>query len=542
MTHAPFLTLHGVSHSLPDGRLLFRDLEAHFDHRPTGLVGRNGIGKSVLARILAGTLMPTTGRVLRSGPVHYLAQQIRPRPLQTVAGLAGVQAGLDALARTEAGCAQPGDDELLGERWDLRERLARMLDASGLSHVDADTPVTRLSGGELTRVALAGAFLGGADFLVLDEPSNHLDRQHRDALIEQLRRWPGGLLVVSHDRSLLDSLHAIVELSETGLRRYGGGHAFYARTRAQEHAAAQDRLDRSKAQSRRQARELDRQRERAERRQARGRHDAANANLAPILLGLRKGRSETTSGKLRVQQQAARESLAQQVREAAAAVASQRETVLFAPPAARGPDRVAALTDVTLPHLIGATRNIALSLLRGQRIALVGANGSGKSTLLQVLSGRLAPLGGRCELAVATAYLDQHLSLLDPDRGVLDQLRAINRRTGEGELRSRVALLGLGAAQLRPPAGQLSGGERVRAAMACALYGENPAQLLLLDEPDNHLDLDATAALEAMLRQYDGTLVAASHDPHFLDALAPTHQLEAGAAGWRLTPWQAAAP
>ncbi|WP_162963655.1 ATP-binding cassette domain-containing protein, partial [Pseudomonas aeruginosa] len=175
MTNTSTLTLDGVSFQLPDGSLLFSDLDETFDTRHTGLVGRNGVGKSLLARLLAGHLQPSSGSVRRQGRVRYLAQQLEPADYPTVADLAGVRPWLEALARIEAGSLDAADYECLGERWDIRQRLADALAAEGLGHLRADTPSERLSGGECMRVALLGAFLDDADFLILDEPSNPLD-------------------------------------------------------------------------------------------------------------------------------------------------------------------------------------------------------------------------------------------------------------------------------------------------------------------------------------------------------------------------------
>ncbi len=188
----PRLSLEGVSHALPDGRPLFSSLSIHFDSQPTGLVGRNGVGKSVLARILAGELMPAAGHCLRSGRVYHLPQCMHGSAGQTVAALAGVAAELDALARIEAGSVDSADFEAVAERWDLRVRLAAELEKQGLYGLAADDLTITLSGGEAMRVALAGAWLSQADFLILDEPSNHLDGDQRQRLYEQLECWPRG--------------------------------------------------------------------------------------------------------------------------------------------------------------------------------------------------------------------------------------------------------------------------------------------------------------------------------------------------------------
>lgn len=537
MTSPVSLTLQGVSCQLPDGRVLFHSLNAQFDSRHTGLVGRNGVGKSLLARILAGELPPGSGRCLRVGTLRYLPQQISPAPGQTVADLAGLSQPLQALARIEAGSTAQQDFDAVGDRWDLRERLQQELAMQKLDHLQPRMPATELSGGEITRVALVGAFLSGASMLILDEPSNHLDRDSRHLLRERLRQWNGGLIVVSHDRELLEAMDRIVELSSLGLRSYGGGYSFYAQAKAAEQAQALALLEQRKTERRREERSLSAQRERLERRQARGARDAEQANQAPILLGRQKERSESSGGKLRAQQHEAREALSLRVREAAERLEKPTEILLFPPEQQRpAPEVVAVLEALRLPHASARRRGIDLELRGRQRIGLVGPNGSGKSTLLRLMAGQLAPLAGRCELRGETAYLDQYLSTLDPQRAVLEQMLAANTTLDEGALRSRLALLGLDADRLRLPPGALSGGERLKAALAIALYADRPAQLLLLDEPSNHLDLASVQALESMLRQYRGALLIASHDEALLARLELTHRLMLDRDSWSMAP------
>lgn len=538
MTNSISLTLRGVSWQLPDGSFLFSDLDDAFDGRHTGLVGRNGVGKSVLARILAGEVTPTSGRCTRVGRVHYLPQQITPQPGETVADLAGVRVALDALRRVESGSIQQEDFDAIGNRWALHTQLQQALSAMQLGQLQADTPAVQLSGGEAMRVALAGAFVADADWLILDEPSNHLDAEHRRDLIEQLRRWPGGLIVVSHDRVLLESMRRIVELSDLGLRSYGGGYSFYAAAKAQERALAVEKLERRKIERRRESRALTQQRERLDQRQSRGAKQAAKANQAPILLGLQKQRAENSAGKLRAEQDAARAALSQRVRDAAEQVGDDLPVVLLAPgDTPVMPNRVASLRDVVLPNMRGGTRKIDLLLSGAQRVGLIGANGSGKSSLLKVLAGTNMPLSGDRVVSVDTAYLDQRLSALDPGRSTLAQLLAANASATESALRTQLALLGLDAERVLLPTQALSGGERLKAALALALYAERPARLLLLDEPDNHLDLASVQALESMLKQYRGALVVVSHDAAFLANIELTHRLQATRAGWVMTAW-----
>lgn len=176
------LTLERVSFVLPDGNPLFSELTGQCDQRHIGLVGRNGAGKSLLAKILAGLVTPTSGQHC-SGNVRYLAQHLSPQNYHNVAMLAGVDTQLAALKRIEAGSADPDDFDLVGDGWDIRQQLQTLLDSAGLGYLSPDSAVNRLSGGEAMRVALAGATLSDADFLILDEPTNHLDITSRLALM-----------------------------------------------------------------------------------------------------------------------------------------------------------------------------------------------------------------------------------------------------------------------------------------------------------------------------------------------------------------------
>lgn len=539
MTH-PSLSLEGVSHVLPDGRILFPPVTLRFDATPTGLVGGNGVGKSVLARILAGELAPTAGRRLASGHVHYLPQQIACAPGDTVATLAGIADVLGALARIEAGGCAVADYECIGERWDIEQRLAAELARAGLDGLGANTPAAHLSGGEAMRVALAGAWLAQPDFLILDEPSNHLDRHHRRELRDQLAQWPRGLLVVSHDRGLLEGMRRIVELSAHGVRDYGGGYGFYAQARVGEREAAQALLEQRRLERRRGERSLQQQRERQQRRTARGDRQAQQANQAPILLGRQKERSQASAGRLDRRHAEEQGRLDAQVREAARHVERDAEIALLAPlPEIARRRRVATLEAVALAFGPARRHRLDLILSGGQRLAVTGGNGAGKSTLLRTLAGELAPVAGRSTTHVAAAFLDQRLAGLDPDTGVLEQLRTANPEAAEPELRTRLALLGLEADRIGIPSGRLSGGERLKAALACVLYAAHPPALLLLDEPGNHLDLPSLEALERMLRAYPGTLLVVSHDDAFLERLDLHERLHIADDGWRRQPWRA---
>ena len=532
-----FPQFQDVSWLLPDGQPLWHaPLSLSLDSGATGIVGANGAGKSVLLQLLLGRLQPATGHVLCSARLHAVAQEVQGAPGCTVADLAGLAPVLRALERLEAGQGLPDDLLLADGQWDLPARWQRALQALGLGHVPGDGDAARLSGGERMRVALAGAFVSDADVLVLDEPTNHLDRSARRWLLGQMAVRQGGVVVASHDRELLGAVDAIVELSPAGLRRYGGNWTLYAAQRDQERAAAQAALERARTERERGRKALQREHDAQQRRAAQGRRVGRTANLAPILLGRMKNSAEAHAGREHERQQEARDQLDAAVREAARHAPAQAPVALALPdstvPAGK---QVLALEQVRAPFAPPGLPALDGVWSGPVRIAITGPNGCGKSSLLRLVAGQLAPAAGRVVRGVRAAWLDQHNAQLLPSQAsVLQRLAQLGSALPEATLRTRLAQLGLDADRVQRPAGVLSGGERIKAALACALWGGAPAQMLLLDEPTNHLDLASVEALQSALQGFGGALLVVSHDLHFLSALAPTHAWAWQADGWRL--------
>ncbi len=529
MSYSPFdsrISADRLAYSLADGRTLFQDFTAGFGRERTGLVGPNGVGKSTLARILAGELEPTEGTVVRRCTVGYLPQDFEVRADAPLASILGIAERLDVVERVYAGTADPAELDLVGDDWDLRERAEAALDRLGLSHLRLDRPVLRVSGGEATRVALAGLSIAGPDFLVLDEPTNNLDTQGREAVYEFVRGWQGGLLAISHDRALLRLMDRIVELTERGTRVYGGDFDAYRAQRAAEDEAAARELTSAESALRTARRKAQEVRERQDRRARQGKAGRANASIPKILLNARKARSEGTTARLRevgtrvVEESRERREAARERVEERAVLAVDLPTVGL--PAGK---TVLELEGVSYRHpgaRTEALRALSLRVVGPERVAVVGPNGSGKSTLLRLVAGELAPTSGVVRVGVApeeVAHFDQFARRLDPARSVLENYRAANPSLDETRARTALARFLFVEDEAHQPVGTLSGGQRLRAALACVLNGWRPPRLLLLDEPTNHLDLDSLAALESVLNGYDGALLAVSHDRAFLEAV-----------------------
>ncbi|NKF24982.1 ABC-F family ATP-binding cassette domain-containing protein [Pseudomonas sp. BGM005] len=539
MTHVSrtpaLVSLNQLGFQFANGETIFTALNLKFDHTPTAIVGRNGVGKSVLARLIAGHWRPTSGSVTRAVAATYVAQTFVTLPGETVAETTGSAEIFQALGRMNRGCGSVEDFDLIGEQWDLADRLRRLLDDAGLSNIAFTDLTEHLSGGQQARVALIGAFLSRAPLLILDEPTNHLDASGRQWLMSALERWQTGLIVVSHDRQLLDRMSRIVELNASGAVEFGGNYTAFREHQRIHQAAAQARLEQARSERQRERIRLRREHDTIQRHAANSRRNAETANIASFEYVAIKGAAREIMGRVRQGHQDRKSELDAQVRDAYAKVQPEDSVLINLPGSAVPNNRqICTLIEARLPWLPGDALNLAIH--GPMRIAVIGPNGCGKSTLLKVLAGELAPLEGIATTHVPFAFLDQQLAQLDDQRSIIEQLMTQGAALSEGTLRSYLAHLQLDANRATGPCASLSGGERLKAALALALWRTDPAQLLLLDEPTNHLDLPSVEAFERALQTFPGTIVAVSHDQDFLEALNPTHHLRWHRSAWQLYP------
>jgi ATPase subunit of ABC transporter with duplicated ATPase domains len=499
-----------------DGQFLFTGLAASLPPGTSGLVGPNGAGKSVLLGLLAGIRTADTGTVCWERD-HYLLGQWSEPAGPRVAEALGVAALHDCIQRIELGRGSAADLDRVADLWQLPALWRQQLDAAGLAGSDLDTPLARLSGGQRKRLALCAAFRHPDHYLLLDEPGNHLDSAGRDWLQQQLAAHPGGALVASHDRDLLRRVDVLFELRGSELRSYGGGYELYRAAREAETAALAQRIEAREKQLRRSKQHYQASQQRAASRRQQGRRQRRDGSQGKMLLDAKTQQAQQSAARQRAQfeqrQQRSGADL-QSLKARLPSTASQQ--LVLARTGLRGGLSL-HLEQLQLPRVTQPP--VSLTLHSGDRCRLMGPNGAGKSTLLQVIAGQLTARSGRCETHGRCLYLDQHFSLLAPDLSATTNLQRLHPGTNPEFWRTRLGSLRLRGDKALLPVAALSGGERLKVALLAVTAAEPAPELLLLDEPDNHLDLDSRELLATALRDYPGTLLVVSHDEDFVAAL-----------------------
>ena len=451
------IILSGVSYRYRNQQFLFEGLDLSVAAgAKVSLVGDNGTGKSTLLKLIAGELAPSSGSIVCPSRPYYVPQQAGIAGI-SVARALGVDGKVGALRAICAGSTDAACYDILADDWEVEARCRAALDGWGLPHVGLDSPVDTLSGGEKTRLLLAGVAVHAPAVILLDEPTNHLDASGRRKLCDFVCGSRATILVVSHDAELLDLVGITCELTPQGLKVYGGNFAFCREQRQAEEAA----LERQVAYARQRLGEL--RRRRREACELKIDFDDARLHDGKLLVSARGVNVEHTPGH----------------------------------PLWRVP--------------------IDLEVRSGERILLAGDNGSGKTTLVRLLAGELQPSSGQVvRTAFSHVWLDQEYGMAATPRSVLELAQCHNSGgLPEHGLKMRLHRALFPEAMWDKRCDTLSGGERMRLCLCCLMISNSVPDLLVLDEPTNNLDLGSLGILARAIAGYRGTLLVVTHDRHF---------------------------
>lgn len=423
--------------------------------------------------------------------------------------------------------------DALNEDWTIEERAQKALSAWGLQLSDLSHPMAALSGGEKTKVFLAGMAIHQPDIVLMDEPSNHLDSRSRKLLYDSIQSAKETMLIVSHDRTLLNLLPFTCDLSRQGLKLYGGNYDFYIK---QKQAADDALLQKIQSQEKdlRKARATEREAiERKQKLDARGRKKQDKAGVPTIMLNTLRSNAEKSTSKLRNTHSEKISTLSEALQQSRAdqEALAQMKLNLDNSLLHRGKILVTA-TGINIRHHQQPLweRPVTFQVQSGERVTIKGDNGSGKTTLIKVMLGQQAPDSGQVyRAAFNSVYIDQDYSLINPRLTVYEQAQQFNTDgLTEHEIKIRLTRFLFSKTQWDTPCSRLSGGEKMRLLLCCLMIRSQAPDMLVLDEPTNNLDIQNVEILLQAINNYEGTVIVVSHDSNFLDTLGPTKVIELG--------------
>lgn len=525
------VTLSGVTFHYPNQEPLLECINLSVvSGRKVSVIGNNGTGKSTLLKLMAGELNVSSGSVYCASTPYYVPQQIGITGISVGQAL-GVSDKIEALHAICNGSDEIRYYETLADDWDIESRCRTALDFWGLPAVALTTPIASLSGGEKTKLFLAGISIHHPSLILLDEPTNHLDYGNRRKLYKLISETKATVIVVSHDITLLNLLEETNELSPKGIRQYGGNYDFYKAQKAiEEQALARQisteetalRLARKKAQ------------ETSQRQEKRVRQGEKKKDQVPRILqrGL-KNNGEKTGAKLQNKH-------ADIINRGNARLKDlrQKQNVVcelkldFDHTTMNEGKLLIAAHGMNFKYegkeFLWRQNTLAVEIRSGERIHINGDNGTGKTTLLKLLTGELLPSVGEIRRTdFSFIYLDQEYSKVDTSQTLLELAQAYNRHhLLDHEIKLRLHRALFPKEMWDRPCHVLSGGERMRLYLCCLMISNHIPDVFILDEPTNNLDLLSLDILTTTLKNYQGTILVISHDKRFVEEIGITKVIE----------------
>lgn len=533
------ISIQQISYIHPDKEVLFSDLNfAISKGQKLGLVGNNGCGKSTLLQIIAGQLSPSSGVIVRPDDLYYIPQHFGQYDSLTIAQALQIERKQQALHAILAGDVSNENFTILNDDWNIEERSIAALDLWGLGQFTLSYPMNLLSGGEKTRVFLAGMDIHHPSVILMDEPTNHLDSSGRQRLYDWVEKYRSTLLVVSHDRTLLNLLPEICELEKHQINYYGGNYEFYKEQKTLMQEALQQRIE-EKEKALRIARKVARETaERRDKQNVRGEKSNIRKGVPRIVLNALQGKSEKSTSKLTGVHQEKAEKLTNernQLRGSLSPTAALKTD--FNSSSLHTGKILVTAKEINFSYHSNSINNdiqensiskqqlwqapVSFQLKSGDRLRIEGANGSGKTTLLKLITGQLQPQEGTLTRTdFSYVYLNQEYSIIDDRNSILEQAYAFNSRNlPEHEIRIILNRYLFPASEWDKSCRKLSGGEKMRLAFCCLMISNNTPDMFILDEPTNNLDIQSIEIITATIKNYAGTVIAISHDNYFIQEI-----------------------
>lgn len=526
------LNINQLSYLHPDRDMLFQDISFSIEKgEKVSLIGNNGSGKSTLLKILAGKLTTFEGDYHYSEKPYYIPQHFGQLESMTVAQALNIENKRKALHAILDGDATEENFTLLNEDWGIEEKISAAFSKWNISHITPDQPMSELSGGEKTKVFLSGIDIHEPAIILLDEPTNHLDKASREQLYKFIQHSKALMVVVSHDRTLLNLLNKTYELNEKGIDCYGGNYEFFKIQKEEKINALQEQLN-EKEKELRKAKKIAREAvERKEKENARGKKRKTKENALPALMDKLQGKAEQSLAKLKDTHTNKIDDIVTNLKDIQQKLPTTKEIKIDLSNSNlhKGKELITAKEiNFGYHEKMLWEEPLSFQIRSGDRVVINGKNGTGKTTLIKIITGELTPQKGIMSASDARhMYIDQEYSIIDKNLTLYEQIEKFNsRHFQEHELKTLLHRFLFSSGSWKKKCGNLSGGEKIRLVFCCLQVQNNIPDIIFLDEPTNNLDIQSLEIITSVIKAYEGTVVIISHDEYFINEIGFNMQIQ----------------
>ena len=516
------IVANALTYIHPNGEVLFNNLNfSILSGDKVSIVGNNGVGKSTLLRIIAGELKQTHGEILFSKHLYYVPQHLRQFDDLTISMALQIDGKINALQAILAGNVSQENFDLLDDDWDIEEKTKKALAYWDIADLPLSQKISSLSGGEKTKVFLAGIQIYSPDIILLDEPSNHLDVQSRTTLYKFIEESKSTILIVSHDRTLLNKINTTMELTPNSIEIYGGNYDFYHQQKEVKinslHALLADK-EKNLKQTQQKSREIAEQRQRLE---SRGHTQKAKAGTPRIAMGKLKDKAEQSSAKIKNEQAEKANDISTEIKAIKQTI--QAEQLLKIEITNSGLHKGKVLVEAVEVNIAYGDHTlwknpVSFHIYSGDRIQIKGNNGTGKTSLVRLITGEASASTGKLVIAdFKYLYVDQEYSILDNNLSVFEQAQKFNdQHLPEHDVKMLLHRHQFNQSYWDRPCSSLSGGEKMKLLLCSLSISNNTPDILILDEPTNNLDIRSKEILTYAAKEFKGTIIVISHDDYFI--------------------------
>lgn len=525
------ISLQNISYLHPNKDLLFENISFTVQcQEKAALIGNNGTGKSTLLSIIAGSLLPNSGHTNTSSNVYYIPQQLNQYNNKSVGEVLQVANKLKALKKILQGDLSTHNWNLLNDDWDIEERCFESLSFWDIKNVSLDEKMDNLSGGEKTKIFLAGLLLHDPGVVLFDEPTNHLDTIARKKLYKYISSSKATLLIVSHDRHLLDLVTHTIKLTKNGVIQFGGNYSFYKEQKEIEEKALLQQIE-EKEKGLKKAKKTEHDAlERKQRLDSRGKGKHLKMNTPRSMFQKLKNNAENSSSRLKETHAIKINKISEELSQLRMKRSSNNAMKInFENSTLHTGKALITVENINFGYSHKPIWQLPKSfqIRSGERIQLIGENGSGKSTMIKILLGMLLPHTGRIiRPDISHVYIDQNYSLINNSLSIYELAQSYNNDgLLEHEIKVRLNRFLFHRDFWDRPCHLLSGGEKMRLFLCCLMILNKSPDLFVLDEPTNNLDIENIEILTSVIKDYSGTLLVVSHDAYFIEEINITRKI-----------------